>query len=749
MKTDDISEDSNLEYLKNARGPEPQAKEPPPVPPPEFRSLGRPTPRIDGRLIVTGRARYIHDLVFEGMLQARILRSPHACAEIVSLDTAAAESLPGVMAVLKLKEGRLSCEGEQVAAVAAVDETTAERAVRLIKVEYKVLPHLISAEAAMAEGAPRVHDSPNIQKINESTRGDVAKGFAEAEVTIERTFRTTFEIHHPLETHASIAWWKDDELTVWDSTQAVHPTRDQLARMLGIPAGKVRVICQYMGGGFGSKLGANEHTAVAARLSRQTGRPVKIVLSRKENSLCAGNRPSTIITIRGGAKRDGTLTALQMKNITSGGVGRGDRCSEPLTDIYRCPNVKVEEYTVFINADASRPTRAPGHVQGTFALEGFMEELAAELGLDPLELRRKNYTTSNQGQTGVPYSSKGLDRCYSLGAADIGWSRRNAKPGAAPGRMKRGLGMATQIWWGAGSPATLATIKVHPDGSVEAICGTQDIGCGTRTFMAAVTADTLGLEPADITVRIGDTAYPWAPNSGGSSTAPSVAPAVRDAALKAAEWMKGLAAKKLEVPADNIVLEGRRLFDKANPDKAISFTDCLRDQRRETVFHGQRGDMPAGFAYNSFGAHFAEVEVDTETGQIKVLRVSAAHEIGRVLNRLTAESQVVGGITQGLSAGLFEGRVTDEATGKMLNRNLETYKVATSMDIPEIACLFVDSPDPRINNLGNKGLGEPPRIPISAAIANAVYNAIGVHPREIPMTPDRVLKALSTKETGA
>jgi xanthine dehydrogenase YagR molybdenum-binding subunit len=749
MKTKDLIDDENLEYLQEAKGTKPQGKEPPAAAPEEFNWIGRPLPRIDGALVVTGRARYIHDLEFEGMLHAKILRSPHASAEIVSLDTSRAEKLPGVKAVLKLKEGRVSYEGEQIAAVAAVDEPTAEAAIKLITVEYRVLPHVISAEAAMAQGAPQVHDTPNVQKLSEYSRGDVNRGFAEAEVTLELTYRTTFEIHHPLETHASVAWWKDEGLTVWDSTQAVFNTHDQLARMLGYPAAKIRVISQYMGGGFGSKLGANEHTAAAARLSRETGRPVKVVLTRKENSLCVGNRPSTIITIRGGAKRDGALTALTLKNITSGGVGRGDRSSEPLVDIYKCPNVKVEELTVFINAGGSRPTRAPGHVQGTFALEGFMEELAAELGLDPLELRRKNYTDSNRGDTGIPYSSKGLEGCYSLGAEKIGWARRNKKPGAAPGRKKHGLGMATQIWWGAGTPGTLADVKVHPDGSVEAICGTQDIGCGTRTFMAAVTAETLGLDPEDITIRLGDTAYPWAPNSGGSQTAPSVAPAIRDAALKAADWLRDLAAKKLDVPPADIAIADKKLFDRNHPDKSIAFLDTVRDQRREAVFHGQRGDLPAGFAYNSFGAHFAEVEVDTETGQVKVLKVAAAHEIGRVLNRLTAESQVAGGVTQGLSAGLFEERVIDEYTGKMLNQNLETYKIATSMDMPEIVGTFVDRADPRINNLGDKGLGEPPRIPSSAAIANAVYNAIGVHLREIPMTPDRVLKALASKEAGS
>ena len=749
MRNHEYRENGNLDYLKTAKGKEPQGKETTLQAQPDFKLIGRPTQRVDGRLVVTSQAQYTHDIQFEDMLIGKILRSPYAAAEITNLDLSPAQSLPGVKAVLKLNDGRLKYEGEQIAAVAAIDEKTAEEALKLIKVEYRTVPHVVSPDKAMAEGAPKVHDSGNVEKFNEYTRGNIDQGFAEAEVTLERTYKTAIEIHHPVETHGSIARWSGDELTVWDSTQALFSVRDGLARALGIPATKVRVIKMYMGGGFGSKLSLNEHTVVAARLAKEAGRPVKIILSRKENSLCVGNRPSSHITIKGGAKRDGTLTALLMKNYTCGGVGRGDRCSEPLIDVYECPNVKVEEFTVFTNTGASRPTRAPGHVQGTFALEGFMEELAAELGLDPLELRKKNYTSSNEGGTGIAYSSKGLEKCYDIGAQKIGWSRRNKKPGQGQGKVRRGLGMASQIWWGAGVPGTLADIKLHRDGSVEAISGTQDIGCGTRTFMATVAAETLGLEPRDITVKIGDTVFPWAPSSGGSLTAPSVAPAVRDAALKAAEFLKEMAAKKLGVPAADIVLADKKLFDRNKPENGIAFKDLLAQLRRETVFHGERGDLPAGFAYNTFGAHFAEVEVDTETGRIRVLKHVAVHEVGRVLNRLTAESQVVGGVTQGLSTALFEERVIDENTGKMVNPNLQAYKIATSMDVPEIVPMFVDLVDPRINNLGNKGLGEPPRIPSTAAVANAVYNAVGVHLREIPMTPDKVLKALRDQEAGS
>ena len=715
----------------------------------EFKIIGRPTPRVDGKLIVTGRAEYTHDLFFKDMLYAKILRSPYASAEVIGLDLSQAKSLPGVRAVLKLKEGRVKYEGEQIAAVAAEDERTAEEALKLIKVDYRVLPHAVTPEKAMAEGSPQVHDSANLKKLSEYSRGSVDKGFSEADITFERTYKTAVEIHHPAETHSSIAQWDEDGLTVWDSTQAIFSVRDGLAEALGIPASKVRVIKMYMGGGFGSKLDANEHTIVAARLAKETGRPVKIVLSRKENSLCVGNRPSSLIIIKAGVRKDGTLTSLSMKNYTCGGLGRGDECSEPFVDIYKCPNVKVEEFTVFTNTGASRATRAPGHVQGTFALEGFMEELANELSLDPLELRRNNYSSLNRGETGIPYSSKGLGQCYDLGAEKIGWTKRNKKPGADQGKVKRGLGMASQIWWGDGVPGTLADLKIHPDGSVEAICGTQDIGTGTRTLMAIVAAETLGLEPKDITIKIGDTTYPWAPISGGSLTNPSVAPAIRDAALKAAERLQNLAAKKLKIAASDVVLENKKLFDRNNSSHSLTFQEVTKELDRETVFHGERSDLPAGFAFNTFGAHFAEVEVDIETGHIKVIKVVAVHEIGRVINKLTAESQVVGGVTQGISAGLFEERVIDEASGKMVNPNLQNYKPVTSMDIPEIVPVFVDLVDPRINNLGTKGLGEPPRIPISAAVANAVYNAIGVHLREIPMTPDRVLKALETKEAGS
>jgi xanthine dehydrogenase YagR molybdenum-binding subunit len=761
----DIGDGSGL-YMEEARGqatrtPRPAQAVPaksasalPEAKAPEYRHIGKPTRRIDGREVVTGRATYTQDVKLKDMLIGKILRSPHAAAEVVSIDLAPALALPGVHAAIKLAEGKVRYAGQQVAAAAAVDERTAEKALALIEVEYKTLPHVVDWERARDANAPQVRDGePNVEKLNEYARGDVEKGFAEADVVVERTYRTGFEVHHPTETHGSVASWEGDHLVVYDSTQNIHGVRDGLARALKVPAANVTVIKNYMGGGFGSKLGLNEQTLVAAKLARQTGRPVKVLNARRDNAVCVGYRPSSHQTYKAGAKRDGTLVAFSLLNYASGGVGPGDDVAEPVIDLYKCPNCKVEEHTVYTNVGGSRAMRAPGHTQGAFGLESVMDELAAALDMDPLELRRKNYSTRNLGDTGLPYSTKGLDVCYELGAKAIGWERRNRKPGGGEGTrtVRRGLGVATSIWFGAGVPGTLADVVLYPDASVEVVCGTQDLGTGTRTHMAVVAAETLGLEPKDITVKLGNSDYPWAPISGGSLTAPSVAPAVRDAALKAVERLKALAAARLKVAADDVVMgDGRFFLAKSAPEKKASFAEVCRDLRRETVFHGERGGMPAdSYAFNTFGAHFAEVEVDVETGRVRVLKYVAAQDSGQIVNKLTAESQVVGGVTQGLSAGLFEERIMDDATGNVVNPNLRDYKIATSLDIPEITPIFVDVFDPRINNLGVKGLGEPARVPSSAAVANAVYNAIGVHVREIPMTPKRVLEALKKKEAGS
>ena len=742
-------DDSTLRYFDEIKESGTEASQETALQEDKFNLIGGSFSRIDGPKIVTGQAVYTHDIKLEGMLYGIILRSPYASAEVMSVDLSQAGRLPGVKAAIQLNKGRVRYAGEQIAAVAAVDGPTAEEAIKKIKVEYKELPFAVSVDKAMEEGAPQVHDRPNVDgPFEDYERGDVEKGFQEADSVVEFTYKTAVEIHNPTETHGSVARWDGDRLTVWDSTQAIFAVRDGLARALSIPASRITVIKKYMGGGFGSKLGLNDYTVVAAQLAKIVQKPVKTLLSRKDNALCVGNRPSSLQTIKGGVKKDGTLTALHLKNYTSGGVGRGDRCSEPLIDLYRCPNVKVEEYSVYTNTGAGRPTRAPGFPQGVFALDSCLDELAGSIVMDPLELRKKNYSTKNRGDIGIPYSSKGLDLCYEIGAEKIGWDRRNKIPGEGNGKTRQGIGMASQIWWGTGRPGTAAEIKLHRDGSVESICGTQDLGTGTRTYMALVTAETLGLKPEDITVKIGSTEYPWCGSSGGSTTTPSVAPAVRDAALKAASYLKELAASQLKTGPETVRIDQGKFINSENPEQSLTFGELLRNLRREMVFRGECSGRPSEYAYNTFAAHFAEVDVDTETGRITVKKVVAVHDIGRVMNKKTAESQIIGGITQGLSSALFEERVMDDETGCVVNPNLRDYKIATVRDIPEIVPVILDMVDPYMNNLGTKGLGEPPRIPPAAAIANAVYNAIGVHLREIPMTPDKVLAALKRKEAG-
>jgi xanthine dehydrogenase YagR molybdenum-binding subunit len=512
-----------------------------------------------------------------------------------------------------------------------------------------------------------------------------------------------------------------------------------------LPAANVTVIKNYMGGGFGSKLSLGDYTVAAANLARQAGRPVKMLNSRRDNAVCVGYRPSSHQTYKVGAKKDGTIVAFSLLNYASGGIAAGDDVAEPVVDIYKCPNCKVEEHTVFTNVGAQRAMRAPGHTQGAFGLESVMDELAAALDMDPLELRRKNYSARNLGDTGLPYSSKGLDQCYDLGAKAIGWERRNRRPGegSASGPLRRGIGAASSIWFGAGSPGTLADVVLYPDGSVEVVCGTQDIGCGTRTHMAVVAAETLGLGPKDITVKLGNSDYPWAPISGGSLTTPSVAPAVRDAALKAVERLKAVAAARLKVEAGDIVMADRKFASKSDPAKSASFAEVCRDLRRETVFHGERGGMPGDqYAFNTFGAHFAEVGSTLRPGR-SISQIVAAQTADR---SSTSSPPIAGHRRRPRAERRLRRAGLDDATG---TRSIRTCAITRSRQ---------RSTSPRSSPSSSASSTRGSTISAeeatagrasSPAIANALYNAIGVHVREIPMTPQRVLAALKRKEAGS
>ncbi len=731
--------------------------------------VGAAVPRVDGWQRVTGTAVYPLDLQFPGMLHAAVLRCPHAHARVKRVDTSRAARMPGVRAVLtaaspgadvpwypqrgkgptsKLFDPHCRYAGEEVAAVAAETLFQAREALAVIDVEYEVLPCVAEMEEALLPGAPPIHGGGNRQ--NETLRyqrGDVAKGFAEADAVVELSFRTACEIHTPMEVHGSVARWEGDTLTVWDTTQGVFAVRDALASALGLPRAKVRVISQYMGGGFGSKLGLNKHTVMAALLARATGRPVKLFLSREETFLCVGNRPPNRLTVRAGAKKDGTLVALEMKALGTGGAYPHMPTSAYLvTDLYACPNVAVEEDNVFTNTGPGRPFRAPGFPPCAWALEQTIDALAEKLRIDPVELRLKNVPSVSQQRGGVPYTSTGLAECLRRGAEAFGWKAARARA-RGRGHLRRGVGVAAGMWGYDGEPRATASVSLFADGSALLNTGASDIGTGTKTVLAQVVAEELGIAPERVRIEHADTGTTqYAPASGGSQTVVVNAPAVREAAQQVRRELLELAAAALSRPQEELRLAGGAVVTpEGTAHPFASFQAFVASQPLVGV--GRRHPHPKGKVALPFVAQFAEVEVNTRTGEVRVLRMLGAQDSGRVMNRLTFESQVFGGIVMGVGFALTEARVVDRRTGTVVNANWHDYKIPTIKDCPaELTCLPVDLQDRECNSVGAKGLGEPATIPTAAAIANAVYHAVGVRVTDTPASPVQIAALLQRRE---
>jgi xanthine dehydrogenase YagR molybdenum-binding subunit len=683
----------------------------------------------------------------------------------VTLDLEPARKVAGVVDVIgsaelerriRLTSGALfdttiSFAGQALAAVCAETIDAAWRGVQAIVAHYEPAPHVGSFDAAVSKDAPTVRrsskaaasgsPSPNLLPGSPDIveRGDVERGLAEADVIVRREYRTPVALHTAIEPHGSVAEWDGDRLTVWESTQAVFRTREQLANGLGVSQSSVRVIKEHMGGGFGAKTSAGAHTFAAAILARRTGRPVRCINDREAEQTDSGNRPSTRQRVTLGARRDGRLTAIACESDVPLGIGGWEGGPAGLYhELYSCPNVRTIERFAYINTPAMTAFRGPGHVEGAFGLESAMDALARELGMDPLELRRINFAERDEKKN-RPFSSNRLRECYDRGAARFGWST----PRTSDARIKRGKGMAAQIWGAGGGPPAYAIIKINGDGSADVLTGTQDLGTGSRTILAQIAAESLGAKLADVRIVLGDTERtPYTGPSWGSMTTPSVGPAVRAAAEDARRQLLEAASEILDVPASRLTA-AESAITSDDGEASITFRS-LCDKLGDVMIlgRGARGPNQTGVGLASFGAQFAEVEVDIETGVVRVVRIVAVHDAGRIINPTLAESQVEGGIIQGLGYGMFEERVLDPGTGRPLNANTHDYKIPTMGDVPRIEVELLDVPDPTANHTGARGLAEPPIIPTAPAIANAVADAIGREVLELPLTPWRVLKAL-------
>ncbi len=739
-----------------------------PAPWTETDVVGKPLPRIDAYERVSGTAVYAIDVDFPDLLHTVVVRCPHAHARVKKVDVSKAEKMPGVRAVLTAdnlgaevpwyftREGPLSslfdphcrCEGEEVAAVAADTRHQAEEAARAVVVEYEELPFVIDPAEALKEGAPQIFEGGNQNQTRPYSRGELEQGFAEADAVVEMSFHTLCQIHTPLELHGSVARWDGDELTVWDSTQGVFEVQSTVARYVQLPLNKVRVKGLYMGGGFGSKLETGKYTVIAAYLARRTGRPVAVFLTREETFLAAGNRPANTLTLKAGAKKDGTLTALHLTGLGSSGAYADGAISGYLVmDLYTCPNVKVEPTEAYTNTGKARPMRAPGFPQCSWALEQVMDALAEKIGMDPLAIRLKNVPTVSQ-RRGIPFTSTGLGRCLEEGAKAFGWQEARARE-RAKGPLLRGVGVGAAIWGWEGETASTAIVRLYADGSVNLNLGASDLGTGTRTVMAMIVAEELGVPVDRIRVDNADTGTTsYAPSSGGSQTVVANAPAVRAAALQVKRQVLEWAARQLEVPIESLTLADSKVTAVATEGgeaKSVAFGELQGLQRQHAaVGVGQRHPHPEGKVALPFAAQFAEVEVDTRTGEVRVLRMLGAHDSGRVMNLMTFRNQVFGGMAMGIGFGMTEGRVLDRNTGKMVNANWHDYKLPTIKDVADQhVCLPIDPHDSECNTVGAKGLGEPATIPTASAIANAVYHATGVRVTETPIGPERMVSLLA------
>lgn len=742
--------------------------------------IGQRLPRVDAVEKATGVAKYTVDVYLPGMLHAKIKRSNYPHARIRHIDISKAGRLSGVKSILTYKDVPRLCHagqpepragslvrdqyiltdkarfvGDGVAAVAAVSEEVAEKALSLISVEYEVLPAVFDPEMAMRPGAPRIHDTecnlviPPV--IIES--GNVDEGFSQADYIFTDRYVTSRHVPAFLEPYVCVCRPEPGgRLTVWSSTQAPFMVRGSLSEVLGIPISQIRVICEHIGGAFGAKQDLYQLEYLCALFALRTGSPVKMEYSREEVFISGRSRHPVIVELKQGVKKDGTLTARQARYIANSGAygshGPGITWvgAEALGSLHKCANVYIEGLCVYTNAPIAGAFRGYGAPQAYFALESQMDAIAERLGMDPIALRLKNaFQPGDIGLAGTPFLSWELGTCLEKGAELIGWQDR--KPaGSQSGVIKRGIGVATGLHSATAYPETKeiahAVVIINEDGSVHLRSGAADLGTGAKTIMAQIVAQELGIRFEDVRVVAGDTdAVPYDLGAYASRTTVTSGEATRVAASRARAMLFDLASEKFAVSADELEARNGMIWVKGAPERTITFREVVQPSR------GQSAQIIIGQAktsiknVNSFAAQFAEVEVDTETGQVRVLRLVAVHDIGRAINPAGAEGQVEGGLQQGIGYALLEDMVVDE-NGKTLNPNFVDYKLLTSQDVPEMTIVFIEVPDP-VGPFGAKGIAEDAILPTAPAIVNAIYNATGVRIKELPVSSERMLLALN------
>jgi xanthine dehydrogenase YagR molybdenum-binding subunit len=694
----------------------------------QHRLINKPMVRVDGPAKACGTAVYTQDVKPPGMLFGKFLTSRHAHAKISKLDLAPAQKIEGVKSVLAVVNvgGEVRFEGQPVVAIAATTPEVAEDAMRAVVIEYDELPHVVKADEALKAGAPQV-GGPARRVQKQGNPEQTAAAMGNCDVVVEAEYRTPTVHHACLETHSIIADFRGgDSATMYASTQGTFTIPQDSARELGLQQSKVTSIVQHMGGGFGSKFGIGIAGQWACRLAKAVGAPVKMALTRREEFLAAGNGPGSIQKFKAGANKDGTLVAVHAIQYALPGIGNSNVAAQPYQ--YKAQNAYREAQPLNTHEDSAVALRAPGHPQASFAMESLMDELAYKLGIDPIEFRKKNIPDKNWHRQ--------LDR----GAKEIGWERRNKTPGGGKGPLKRGMGCGIGAWGGGGNNQCVVDVTIGQDGSVTAAVGTQDLGTGTRTYVRAIVAEELGLEMGDVVEKIGNSQLGNANASGGSTTAASLAPSVKDAAFNARIEMSKRVAPLLGAQPDAILFDKRQIMGNG---KALSWKQaCAALPAGGLTARGKW--QPTLAASGVHGTSFAEVEVDVETGHVHVVKMCHVQDCGLPLNRTGLHSQINGGMIQSIGMALYEGRVMDSDLGVMVNPGFGDYKLPGTLEMPELIPV-IDDGDTRTAVIG---MAEGANVPGVGAIANAVYNACGVRVRELPITPDKILNGLMQLQRG-